>query len=121
MPKILVIDDSAFYRQVVRGFLEEAGYEVEDFLPDSALQVLEKTKACEPDLVLTDYNMPHVDGLEVVRMVRRHGPSLPVIVLTATHDPMREVRLEEHMPIVILHKPIKGEGIVEAVKAILAP
>ncbi len=120
MAKVLLLDDSAFFRKVVRGFLEEDGFEVEDFVPLSALQVLERARAFQPDLVVTDYNMPHVDGLEVLRMIRRHAASLPVVVLTASRDPLREARLEAHGPVQVLHKPMKGEDIVTAVKAFAA-
>jgi len=120
MTKVLLIDDSAFFRKVVRGFLEEDGFEVEDFLPLSALEVLERARAFLPDLVVTDYNMPHVDGMEVLRMVRRHAGSLPVVVLTASRDPEREARLKALDPVWVLHKPMKGEDIVMAVKAIAA-
>ena len=121
MAKILVIDDSAFFRQFERGLLEEAGYQVEDFHPASGLEVLERARAFEPDLVLTDFNMPNVDGTEVVRMIRRHSASLPVVMLTAAHDPEREARLKNQGALWILHKPIKGDQILEAVKKIVQP
>lgn len=120
MPNVLLIDDSAFFRKVVRGFFEEGGYQVEDFVPLSALEVLEKARAFQPDLVVTDYNMPHVDGLAVIRMIRRHSPTLPVVVLTASRDPEREARLKGYGPVWVLYKPMLGEDIVMAVKAIVA-
>ena len=121
MPKILVIDDSAFHRQYVRGFLEEAGYEVEDFHPGSALEVLEKAKLFQPDLVLTDYVMPHVDGLTVVKMIRHYSAATPVVILSAFRDPRRDEKLKIHQPLWILNKPIKGDTLVAALKPILAP
>ena len=57
MPKILVIDDSPFMRHQVRTYLEAAGHEVVEFLPLSALQVIDKVREVQPDLVLSDYNM----------------------------------------------------------------
>jgi len=120
MPKVLLIDDSAFFRKTVRGFFEEGGFETEDFLPLSALEVLERVRAFQPDLVVTDYNMPDVDGMEVLRMLRRHSKVLPVVVLTASRDPEREARLKAHDSVWILHKPMRGENIVMAVKTIFA-
>lgn len=118
MPRILVIDDSAFFRKTVRGFLEEAGFEVDDFLPLSALEVLERVRAWLPDVVITDYNMPYVDGQAVARMVRRHAKDLPIVVLTAARDPERESRLKGFEPLQVVHKPITGPELVERVKAI---
>jgi two-component system, chemotaxis family, chemotaxis protein CheY len=121
MAKILIIDDSAFLRRYVRGTLEEAGYEVEDFLPFSVLEVLEKCREGAPDLVMTDYNMPHVDGQAVVRMVRRHSKTLPIVVLTATRDPARETQLKGFQPLWVFHKPITGEDLLARLKEIIVP
>jgi len=121
MPKILVIDDSGFLRQYVRGILEEAGHVVEDFLPFSVLEVLEKCRTFMPDLVMTDYNMPHVDGLAVVRMLRRHSPTLPVVLFTATRDPERTAKLKAYMPVWILYKPLAGPQLLVELNRILMP
>jgi CheY-like chemotaxis protein len=122
MPTILLIDDSTFFRSTTRAFLEEAGYGVEDFHPGSALEVMEKAKACNPDLVITDYNMPNVDGQTVIRMIRRHSKTLPIVLLTAARDPEREDRLKKgNEPLWILHKPLTGPDLVLAIKALKAP
>jgi CheY-like chemotaxis protein len=84
--------------------------------------VLEKAKACNPDLVITDYNMPNVDGQTVIRMIRRHSRTLPIVLLTASRDPEREDRLKKgNEPLWILHKPLMGADLVLAIKAIKAP
>ena len=120
MPKVLVIDDSGFMRQFVRGLLEDAGHEVEDFLPLSALEVLKKCQVFLPDLVVTDYNMPHVDGQAVIRMLRRHSTTLPVVLLTATRDPERMAKLKAYNPLWVLYKPITGENLMQELAGILA-
>ena len=120
MLKILVIDDSAFLRHYVRMAMEEAGFVVEDFLPTGTVEVQEKLKAMEPDLVLTDFNMPNLDGLTVTRTVRRHSTTLPIVVLTAARDPERDSRLQGYAPLTVLHKPITGEELVQALQGILA-
>ena len=86
MLKILVIDDSVLMRRVVRDHLEKEGFAVEEFLPASVLELMERVKTSPPDLVLSDFNMPYVDGLEVARNVRRVNPNIPVIILTANRD-----------------------------------
>jgi two-component system chemotaxis response regulator CheY len=121
MAKILQIDDSAFMMHYSRGFLEEAGHEVQDFLPSSAMELLDRIKADRPDLVLSDYNMPLVDGQTVVRTLRRADPSIPVVILTANRDLSRESILRTMGVRQILHKPVKGEDLVQAVKTALTP
>jgi two-component system chemotaxis response regulator CheY len=120
MPRILIIDDSAFQRQFMRGQLEEAGFEVEDWLPVSALEILGRIRDSKFDLVISDYNMPHVDGLTVLKMVKRADAAMPVIILTAIRNPEREARLEASGASRILHKPLRAEALAAAVKDVLA-
>lgn len=121
MPRVLVIDDSAFFRRTVRSYLEEAGYDVDDFLPLSELEVMERAKVWNPDLVITDFSMPHVNGQSVARMIRRHSKDVPILVLTATRDPDREARLRTLGLIHVIYKPITGPELVEQVREIKAP
>lgn len=116
MPRVLIIDDSAFQRQFVRGQLESAGFEVEDWLPVSALEILGRLKATHYDLVISDFNMPHVDGLAVLRMVKRFDPTLPVVILTAARHPEREERLATFGASRILHKPVPEDQLIQAVR-----
>lgn len=120
MPKILLIDDSTFMRKVVRDTLEKAGFDVDDFLPLSSLEVVQRIKGNLPDLILTDLNMPEVDGMEVAKMAKRAGATIPVIILTATHDQEKEAQLRTMGVRRILHKPINGEALVKAVQEVLA-
>jgi len=119
MTKILVIDDSSFMRKYLREAFGEAGFEVDDLLPVSPLEVMERMKACKPDLVLTDYHMPHVDGSQVARMARRADPGVPVVVLTATRDPELDQSLTNLGVRLILHKPMTFEAIVKSVQDLL--
>ena len=84
------------------------------------MEVIERVKTSQPDLVISDYNMPLVDGQTVVRTVRRLDPSLPVVILTAKRDPAKEAMLGTIGVQRILHKPVKGEDLVLEVKEILA-
>ncbi len=119
MPKILVIDDSSFMRHQLRTYLEAAGHEVVEFLPLSALEVIDKVREVSPDLVLSDYNMPDVDGLSVTRMAKRADPKLPVLILTAIRNAEREAALMKLGVADILHKPIDQEALVQAVQKVL--
>jgi two-component system response regulator YesN len=119
MSKILVLDDSLLMREYLKLNLEEHGYQVELFEPESALQVFEKIRELNPDLVITDYRMPLVDGLNVVRMAQRVSRSLPVLVLTSTRDPVHLERLLRAGAARILHKPIRGSALRDAIEELL--
>lgn len=119
MAKILVIDDSALMRMYVRQHLEGEGFEVEEFLPLSALEVMDRVRSSPPDLVLSDFNMPHVDGQAVARMVKRSNAAIPVIILTAVHDASKEAALIQTGVARIIHKPIDGPQLVRTVQEVL--
>ncbi len=79
---ILAVDDSASIRQMVAFTLKAAGYEVVDAADGNA--GLAKAKATTFDLVLTDQNMPGMDGLAFVKVVRAMPAykSVPILMLT---------------------------------------
>jgi CheY-like chemotaxis protein len=82
MPKVLVVDDSGVDRRLVCEFLrKESGWMVQDAA--NGVEALARMKDAAPDLVLTDLNMPHMDGLELVNAMREHHPGVPVILITA--------------------------------------
>ena len=81
MARVLVVDDEPSFRALLRDILEEAGHGVTEARDGAeALAFLEKGAF---DLVLTDRQMPKVDGLELVRRVRVRRSPPPVVVLTA--------------------------------------
>lgn len=84
--KIMVIDDDAINRQVLRNQLQNENYHVQMFEDGpSALQAIQQVK---PDLVLLDLMMPRMSGLEVLGEIRKISPvtSLPVLILTAKNQ-----------------------------------
>ena len=83
MPTLLVVDDSDVDRTLVGGILQSGiqGGEVE--FAEDGVQAIEKMAAAEPDLVITDMQMPNRDGLQLVSAIRVQHPSVPVILITA--------------------------------------
>ncbi|MFF4544868.1 response regulator transcription factor [Streptomyces sp. NPDC001435] len=81
--RVLVVDDDPTVAEVVSGYLNRAGFVV-DRAPDGP-SALARAGAHWPDLVVLDLMLPGMDGLEVCRRLRGHGP-VPVIMLTARGD-----------------------------------
>jgi len=115
----MVIDDSALMRKILRKHLEEAGHEVDDWLPLSPFEIPERIAAFQPDLVLSDYQMPGVNGASVAKMAQKAKPELPVIILTALRDPDVEAQLRRFGVKAILSKPLEGAQLVSAVQELL--
>lgn len=82
MAKILAVDDSASMRQMVTFTLKEAGYEVVEAA--DGVEALEKAKADSFDLVISDVNMPRMDGIELIRELRglSQFKFTPILMLT---------------------------------------
>lgn len=91
MRSILTVDDSASMRQMVAFTLKHAGYEVIEAVDGQ--DALEKVKDQPVDLVLTDQNMPRMDGLALVQRLRSMAQhrSVPILILTTeSSDEMKQ-------------------------------
>ncbi len=78
--KLLVVDDDALIRQSLSEVLRLEGYDVDE--ASSGGDALRALGESEPDLVITDFNMPEVDGMQLLREIRARRPGLPVILIT---------------------------------------
>lgn len=90
----LVVDDSAAIRQLVSLTVTGAGYEV--LAARNGNEALQKLSESRPDLVITDLNMPDMDGIELIRKIRSLADYkfIPILMLTteAQEEKMREGR-----------------------------
>jgi two-component system KDP operon response regulator KdpE len=87
MSHILVVDDEPDLLRAMVLNLSNRGYQVST--ADTGQAAVDQVTASSPDLVVLDLGLPDVDGLEVIRSLRREKPSLPIIVLSArsgSHD-----------------------------------
>lgn len=82
MSQILVVDDSVVERRVFGGLLSTNPDWTVEYAGDGA-EALEVCSVCEPDLVLTDFNMPNMDGLQLLMKLKQHHANVPVILATA--------------------------------------
>ncbi|WP_459618373.1 chemotaxis response regulator CheY [Bordetella sp. 2513F-2] len=82
--KILVVDDFPTMRRIVRNLLKELGFENVDEAEDGAM-ALEKLRTGGFQFVVSDWNMPNLDGLEMLKQIRLDPnlKSLPVLMVTA--------------------------------------
>jgi two-component system alkaline phosphatase synthesis response regulator PhoP len=83
MKHILVVDDEPRIAEIARDYLERAGFKVTT--AGSGADALAFARSRRPDLIVLDLGLPHVDGLDVTRTLRRQS-SVPIIMLTARVD-----------------------------------
>ena len=117
MAKILVVDDSSTVRDEVAGFLRKAGLEVATAVDGK--DGLAKVKA-DPGLklVVTDVNMPNMDGLTMAEKIRSElrNSTLHIIMLTTESSPNMKERGKAAGIKGWIVKPFKGEAVLETFK-----
>jgi two-component system KDP operon response regulator KdpE len=116
MSRILVVDDEAGIRKVARDALERAGHEVETAVDgEDALGVLEEKQYA---LVITDLNMPRLDGRGLVRRIRESS-DVPILVLTVRQEEREKVRLLDEGADDYVTKPFGVAELVARARALL--
>lgn len=119
MTKILVVDDSAVDRAIVGGLLEQRDdYHV--VYAEDGTDALIKMEQSQPDVVVTDLNMPKKDGLELVRAMRVHFGSVPVILITAQGSEELAVQALEHGAASYVPKVLLNEKLIVTIDDVLA-
>ncbi|KAA0875664.1 response regulator [Nitrincola tapanii] len=116
---ILSVDDSASIRQMVSFTLKGAGYTVTEAV-DGA-QGLEKAKTAKFDLILTDQNMPNMDGLTLIRNLRALPAyrSVPILVLTTEAGDAMKAQGKAAGATGWLVKPFDPQKLIEVVKKVI--
>ena len=113
---ILVVDDCRITRRLLSLYLQESGYQVG--LAGNGLEALEMLGREPYDLVITDLNMPRMDGVELTRIIR-HDPNygnIPVIILTTHGEDRERVQGMHAGASLFLTKPIGQSELIKEVK-----
>jgi two-component system, LuxR family, response regulator FixJ len=113
-----VVDDDDAARESLRFLLETAHLNVRAY--ESARAFLDTLSAANAGCVITDVKMPEIDGLELVRQVRRRNPGLPVIVITGHADVPLAVEAMKAGAVDFIEKPYDGEVLLGSVRSLLS-
>lgn len=117
---VLVVDDSATVRRMVAAVLESAGWPV--IVANDGPQALALLQDTSVGLVITDLNMPEMDGITLIEQMRLL-PALaqvPILVLTTEMDDATKARAREAGASGWLGKPVDGRAIADVTAALLA-
>lgn len=115
---ILAVDDSKTMRDMVSFTLKEAGYEVVD--AEDGRQALEKLKSSRVDAVITDLNMPNMNGFELIRALRSDPAykNAPILMLTTEGDDAKKQEGKSAGATGWIVKPFNPEKLVQVVKKV---
>lgn len=120
---VLVIDDSQYMRKIVRNLLLNVGVR-EVYEAGDGVSGLEAIRTLEPDIVILDYELPMLNGAELVRIVRSPDvfplPHVPIIMLSSHADRTRVIEASQLGVNEYLVKPVSAKSLHDRIISILA-
>ena len=116
--KALVVDDSAVMRKVLIGALARAGIEEVDQAGDGQ-EAVTAAEAQEYGLVLMDWNMPNMLGIDAVKAIRANGKTMPIIMVTTEAEKSRVVEALKSGANNYIIKPFEPATIVTKIQEVL--
>ena len=118
--KIVVVDDSRVMRQIIVRTLRQAGYGGHRVVEaTNGLEGLQAVQRHDPDLVLSDWNMPEMDGMELLGALRAQGLRVPFGFVTAERSPEMVGRAEAAGAAFVIAKPFTAESFVDKLAPVL--
>nr|WP_238940806.1 response regulator [Sphingomonas beigongshangi] len=116
---IMTVDDSPSMRMLLRAALTDLGYQVLE--AEDGVHALERLDGVQPDLLITDINMPRLDGFGLIERVReqdRHR-NLPILVLTTESSDEKKQRARKAGATGWIVKPFHPEKLAAAIRRVL--
>ena len=113
--KILVVDDAAFMRMMIKDILVKNGFEVVGEATNGA-EAMVRYKELSPDLVMMDITMPEMDGISAVKAIRQMDPAARIIMCSAMGQQAMVLEAIQAGARDFIVKPFQADRVVEAVK-----
>ena len=118
--RILIVDDSRVMRQIVSRTLRQAGFTGHDFIEASnGVEGLAAVASHDPDLVLADWDLPELNGIDMLATLRSRGDDVPFGFVTSASSPEVRSRADAAGAVCVLRKPITPERVREQLQAVL--
>ncbi len=116
--RILVVDDAAFMRMMIKDILSKNGYSVVGEAENGA-KAIEKYKELNPDLVIMDITMPEVDGIQAVREIKKIDEDAKIVMCSAMGQQAMVIESIQAGAKDFIVKPFQADRVLEAVKKVL--
>ena len=115
---ILLVDDAAFMRMMIKDILTKNGFNVADEGQDG-LQAIEKYTALKPSLVIMDITMPNMDGIQALKEIKKMDPNAKIIMCSAMGQESMVVEAIRSGAIDFIVKPFQADRIIQTVRKAL--
>ena len=113
--RVLVVDDAAFMRMMVKDILTKNGYEVVGEA-ENGMKALEKYQELKPDLVTMDITMPEMDGISAVKEIKKVDPNAKIVMCSAMGQHAMVIEAIQAGAPDFTVKPFQDDSAVEAVR-----
>lgn len=115
---ILIVDDAAFMRMMIKDVLTKNGYDVVGEA-ENGQKAIEKYKDLKPELVIMDITMPEVDGIQAVKEIKSFDSAAKVIMCSAMGQQAMVIEAIQAGAKDFIVKPFQADRVIEAVKKVL--
>ncbi|NLY19223.1 MAG: response regulator [Clostridiaceae bacterium] len=118
MASILIVDDAAFMRMMIKDILTKNGYTVIGEA-ENGIKAIEKYKELSPDLVIMDITMPEMDGIQAVKQIKSINADSKIIMCSAMGQQAMVIESIQAGARDFIVKPFQAERVIEAVKKVV--
>ncbi|QCX32381.1 response regulator [Caloramator sp. E03] len=118
MPKVLIVDDAAFMRMMLKDILTKNGYEIAGEA-SNGIKAIEIYKTEKPDIVTMDITMPEMDGIQAVKQIKAIDPNAKIIMCSAMGQQAMVMEAIKSGARDFIVKPFQPERVLEALKKVL--
>ena len=117
--KILIVDDAAFMRMMIKDILSKNGYEIVGEAADGA-QAVQLYQETQPDLVTMDITMPEMDGITALKEIKKVNPQAKVIMCSAMGQQAMVIDAIQAGAKDFIVKPFQADRVLEAISKALS-
>ncbi len=118
MANILLVDDAAFMRMMLKDILTKNGYTVAGEA-ENGLKAIDKYRELKPDLALMDITMPEMDGLQALKKIKAEWPDAKVVMCSAMGQQAMVIEAIQSGARDFIVKPFQPDRVIEAVRKVI--
>jgi len=115
---ILIVDDAAFMRMMIKDVLTKNGFEVIGEAENGA-KAIEKYKELNPNLTIMDITMPEIDGIQALKEIKKIDPSAKIIMCSAMGQQAMVIEAIQAGAKDFIVKPFQADRVIEAIKKVI--
>jgi len=118
MSRVLIVDDAAFMRMMMKDILTKNGFEIAGEAPNG-VKAIEMYKIEKPDIVTMDITMPALDGIQAVRSIKEFDPTAKIIMCSAMGQQSMVLDAIKAGASDFIVKPFQADRVLDAIKKVL--